>query len=261
MKYTKKQIKALLDGIYDGSITEHALPQDLYFAITDYLKDGLYKGFGKTMATAEGPDLALLEELRTNVYMFGAAKTYQETKQISSFLIDEDGLIRSRSEFNKLGRDTFDTWNNDWGNSEYNTAIAQGQMSSKWNDIEAQKELFPKLRYSTIGDACDICGPLDGLVAPVDDPIWDDVYPANHFNCRCTVLQEDEDVPSTPDDEKDELYDKVVDKMDDTFINNAGKTGSVFTPEHPYFAIQDAERDFALQNFGLPIPKTDDDNE
>ena len=38
MKYSEKQIEKLLKDIYSGEITEYALPDDLYFAISDYLK-------------------------------------------------------------------------------------------------------------------------------------------------------------------------------------------------------------------------------
>ncbi len=204
---------------------------------------------------ADGKDLALLEELRENVYMFSAAKTYQETKAISGQLVDEEGNIRSQREFNKIGREMFSTWNDDWGKTEYNTAIGQGTMSAKWLDIQERKALFPKLRYSTIGDACDICAPLNDFVAPVDDEAWDEIMPLNHFNCECTVLQEDEDMPDTGEDERADILEQVTDKMDDMFKNNAGKTGTVFPDSHPFFNdIPKEDRDFAANNFNLPIP-------
>lgn len=258
MKFSNKQIKAYLDGILSGKITTDNLPEDLYFAIADYLKKGLYDGFGMDLKLSQERDIELLEELRNNVYMFSAAKTYQQTKAISEQLVDTDGNIRSRAEFNKVGREMFDTWNNDWGTSEYNTALAQGTMGVKWVGIEEDKKLFPNLRYSTIGDACQICAPLDGLVAPVDDPIWDEIYPANHFNCECTVLQEDDSVETTAPGVLKDLVGGATEKMDDSFINNVGKTGSVFPKDHPYFEVGKADRELARNNFNLPIPDTDE---
>lgn len=258
MKYSDKQIKELLDGLFDGSITEHALPEDLYFAIAEYLKKGLYDGFGKTLAMSEDKELRLITELRENIYMFSAAKTYQETKMLSSLLVGDDGQIVSRRDFHAMGELLLGTWNKDYADSEYNTAIAQGTMGAKWLDMEERKELFPLLRYSTIGDACDICGPLDGFTAPMDDPAWDEIYPANHFNCRCTVLQEDDSVQETPKDERDEILEKVTEDMDDVFKNNCGKTGYVFSEDHPYFtSVPKDDRDFAQNNFNLPIPEED----
>lgn len=252
MKFTSKQISKLLDGIFDGSITEVDLPLDYYNAVVNYLKGGLYKGFGMDLDKAVkvgGKDLDLLEQLRENIYMFSAGKTYHEVKEISGLLVDENGEVRTSSEFNKLGRETYDTWNSDYGKTEYNTAIAQAEMASKWNEIEKNKEILPFLQYSAIGDACDICAPLDGMIAKVDDPVWDSVAPVNHFNCLCTLLQLDEGEPT---EGREDLVAGVEDKMQPLWINNAGKTGEVFNKEHPYFDGP------GKNNFGLPIPENDE---
>jgi SPP1 gp7 family putative phage head morphogenesis protein len=254
-----KQLKKYIDGIYDGSITEYNLSEEVYDQIVGFLKDGLYKGFGMTLEEAEGADLELLAELRENVYMFGAAKNYQQTKEISSLLFDKDGELRTADEFNDVARETYDNWTDNWGETEYQTAIGQGNSAAKWNDIEAQKDVLPNLRYSAILDdnTSEICAPLDGLVAPIDDPIWATVTPLNHFNCRCVLLQEDGDAELTPDDEKGEAFDKVDSEMSDTFKGNPGKDGMVFTEDHPYFEVAKEDRGYAKRNFDLPIPDKD----
>lgn len=248
MKYTAKQINNLLDGIFDGSITEFDLPLDYYNAVVDYLKQGLYKGFGSDLASATGKDLELLIELRDNVYMFGAAKTYNEVKEISALLTDGEN-VRTFAEFKAEAMKVYETYNVDYLKTEYNTAIGQGTMAAKWNEIEKNKDILPLLQYSAIGDACDICEPLDGMIAEVNDPVWDSVMPLNHFNCLCTVLQLDEGKPT---ENRDEIVADVEDKMQPIFINNAGKTGEVFSKEHPYFYGP------GDKNFGLPIPETDE---
>lgn len=257
MRYSSKQIKDFLDGIFEGDITSRELPEDLYMAISGYLKAGLYEGFGGNLTKFAGKDLELLQELRENIYMFSAAKTFQEVKQISSFLVDESGNRRSFSDFNKLGEKEYDKWNKTYAQSEYNTAIAQATMASKWNGIQANKDLLPYLTYSTIGDACDICAPLDGMTAKVDDPIWSSVYPANHFNCMCIVTQEEDTVTPTPDDEKEAIVGAVTGEMDDMFLMNAGQDKYVFSPEHPYFQVEKKDMAFAKENYNLPIPEED----
>ena len=252
MQYTDKQISKLLDGIFEGTITEFDLPLDYYNAVAEYLKAGLYKGFKMDLAEATGKDLELLTQLRENIYMFSAAKTYQEVKEISSLLVDENGNVRTSAEFNKIGRETYDLWNDDYGKTEYNTAIGQGTMAAKWNEIEKNKDVLPLLQYSAVGDACDICEPLDGMVAPVDDPVWDSVAPLNHFNCLCILLQLDEGEPTS---NNEDIVSDVEGKMQPLFINNAGKTGEVFPKDHPYF---DAPKELGKENFGLPIKENDD---
>ena len=251
MKYTDKQISKLLYGIFDGTITEVDLPLDYYNAVVDYLKAGLYKGFGMDLSQAVGKDLELLTELRENVYMFSAAKTYNEVKEISALLTDGEG-VKTFNQFKKDALSIYETYNVDYLKTEYNTAVGQGTMAVKWNEIEKNKEFLPLLQYSAIGDACDICGPLDGMVAPVDDPVWDSVMPLNHFNCLCTVLQLDD---GNVTEGNASLVAGVEEKMQPLFVNNAGKTGQVFTKDHPYF---DADKNLGKNNFGLPIPENDE---
>jgi len=257
MEYSDKQIKDLLDSIYEGEITEYDLPEDLYFAIADYLKKGLYKGFGGTLADFEGKDLELLQELRNNIYMFSAAKTFKEVQDIASLLTNENGERRTSKEFNQIGSQTYDNWINNWGKTEYNTAVAQATMAGKWNEIQKNKDLLPYLTYSTIGDACDICAPLDGMTAKVDDPIWDSVMPVIHFNCECIVSQEEDTATPTPDDEKEATVDEVTGNMDDVFKMNPGKDGYIFKDDHPYFEVDKGDEKFAKENYNLPIPEED----
>jgi SPP1 gp7 family putative phage head morphogenesis protein len=254
MKYTDAQIQKLLDGIFSGKITEYALPDSLYFAIADYLKKGVYEGFGKTLYEASGKDLELLAELRENIYMFSAAKTFQQVKEISGLLIDENGNLRSQKEFNALGAKSYDTWNNAWGKTEYNTAIGQAQQASKWTEVEKNKSFLPNLRYSAVVDpnTSDICLPLDGMVAPVDDPVWNTVAPLNHFNCRCVLEQVEEDTKPTEGNE--ERVKGVHEEMQDVFKMNSGKDGYIFKDDHPYFEVAPKDKAYAARNFDLPIP-------
>lgn len=261
MKYSQADIIKLLNGIFEGTITPYELPEDLYFAIADYLKKAVYLGFGATLDTVDETDLDLLTQLRENVYMFSAAKTYQETRAMTDLLTDGERL-RTFAEFREQALKVYEQYNEDWLKTEYNTAVGQADAAVKWNEIEKNKDVLPNLRYSAIIDdvTSDICAPLDGLVAPVDDPIWNSVAPLNHFNCRCVLLQEEgADGPAlTPDDDKTTIIDGVKEKMQDVFKSNPGKKGEVFTKQHPYFReIVVEDKPYAKTNFGLPIPKTD----
>lgn len=256
--YTEAELQELLDGIMAGTISEYAIPEKLYLKIADYLKSGLYSGFGGTLADFSGVDLELLTELRENIYMFSAAKSYQELKEIGSLMFDESGNLRSNREFNKLAAQTFETWNESWGLTERNTAEGQAQMASKWNEIERNKDLLPILIYDARGDACVICKPLDGLTAPVNDPIWRTKSPLNHFNCFCALTQHEEGESKLTPEKEVRRIDKEVDAMmDNIFKMNPGIDRYVFSPDHPYFQVEPKDRDYAKRNFDLPIPKTD----
>ena len=252
MKYTDKQIEAMISGIEDGTITSRDLPVGYYKAVTDYLKSAVMKGFGEKPQGYTERDAALLEELLTNVYTFGAAKNFQQTQAISSLLVDENGNRRSSREFNKVARSLYDKWNDDWGKTEYTTAIGQADMAVKWSYIESTKDVIPNLKYSAVIDpnTSIICRPLNGIIASVDDPIWNSIAPLNHFNCRCTLIQVSDTITLG-----NEAKAKIVeDQMQPLFINNSGKTGLIFPKEHPYYEVAKEYRAFAKQNFGLPLP-------
>jgi SPP1 gp7 family putative phage head morphogenesis protein len=256
-EYSDEQLKSLLAGIYAGEITQYDLPVDLYEAIVKQLTSGLYKGFGGDLVDFEGKDLELLNELRENIYMFSAAKTFEEVGTIKDLMFDANGDLVGQREFNRLGSATFENYNANYGATEYNTAVAQAQSASKWNEIQKNKDLLPLLVYQTVGEGlgCDICSPLDGITAKVDDPIWDSIMPTNHFNCECIVIQEDEEnATETPESEKEDIVGSVTENMSDVFKMNPGKDGYIFKDDHPYFQVAPKDRDFAANNFNLPIP-------
>lgn len=248
MNFTPDYIWQLITDIESGKVTAHALPESLYYAIAEYLKDGVLKGFGPI--TYDNASLA--NELVNNVYVFSAAKTYQQTKEIGSLLVDEKGNLRSSSEFRKLAKEKFDLWNDVWGETEYNTAVGQAQMASKWRTIQAEKDVMHSLKYRAIIDVntSDICRSLNNLVAPVDDPIWKKITPLNHFKCRCLILQTN-DKPTADYKRKAKL---VEDQMQDLFKQNPGETGDVFNKSHPYFDVPREDKARAQRNFDLPLP-------
>ncbi|WP_394700537.1 phage minor head protein [uncultured Ilyobacter sp.] len=60
----------------------------------------------------------------------------------------------------------------------YNVGTYREQMSAK--------EEFPYLMYDAVGDedTMEICRRLDEKIYLATDPIWNDIYPGNHYQCR-----------------------------------------------------------------------------
>ena len=258
VKYSDDELSNLLDGLFDGSITQYDIPENLYFAFSDYLKKGVYHGFGGTLADFEGSkDLELLTELRENVYMFSAAKSFNMLGDIRTMLVDEDGNLRDKKNFLKHAELVANDYVDAWARTEYHTAVFQAQNAVSWNMFERQKDIFPNLIYKNVGKACDICIPLDGIVAPINSYVWNKLAPTQHFNCECLLIQEDEEKQLTPKNDLKDLHDTTLDKMDDMFKMNSGKDKYIFSPDHPYFDVAPKDRDFAKNNFNLPISKHD----
>ena len=252
--FTEEEINALLVKIYGLEVNNFALDYGYYIRVARKLTEGMLKGFGSDFVTTDflTPDFEMLTSLRENVYIFSAAKNFQQTKQMSSLLIDPKGNVRTFSEFSKQAKKVFETYNRQYLTAEYNSAIAQGQAASKWLTFERDKDVVGKLKYQTVGDARvrPEHAQLDGIVRVVDDPFWSTFYPPNGWNCRCEAIQvEDERVTSLT---RRKMPTKEEVPLEFRF--NAGKTKQIFSPAHPYFKVAAGEKEFAKRNFDLPIP-------
>lgn len=254
MNFSEEQINALIADIYAGRVDVYNLPKDLYNAIGQHLENALYKGFGGATVEFGGKPLALLEELRENIYMFSGAKTYQQVREMTDLLINDEG-VRGFSEFKREAMKVYEQYNVNWLNTEYNTAIGQAQSAERWQQIEEKADVLPMLKYSAIIDAntSDICKPLDGITLPVGDKFWNVHAPLNHFNCRCLLIQT-EGRP-TPKVLVDEAKKEMDSKMRPVFKMNAGKDRVIFNEKHPYFDVAPKDKDYAKRNFDLPIPE------
>jgi len=170
---------------------------------------------------------------------------------MSSLILDGEN-VRTFTEFKKQAEKVFNTFNRQYLTAEYNSAIAQGRMASKWVDIKEDEKILGKLEYDTVGDARvryehEL---LDGITRPVGDAFWKVYYPPNGWNCRCDVLQHD-DKPITSLKTRKRPDENQVPKE---FRFNVGTTKRVYSDKHPYYKVQPNEEEFKKTNFGLPLP-------
>lgn len=268
--FSDEQIENLIAEIWGGSVTLEELPQVLYFAVADFLKQAMYDGFGGTVADFDGKPLELITELRENIYMFSSARTFQQVKEMSDALTSGDKVL-SFSEYKKAAADIYAKYNGGAYlqddekaghlSAEYETAVTQGQNAENWVRINKQKELFPFLRKNVVDDenTCEICGPLSGFTARVDDPVWDELAGELHFRCRC--FEEQLDLPDGEaeydEDEKDKLYKSQTELMQPMFKHNVYNSGEIFNEQHPYFNVPKEYEAYAKRNFDMPIPEKD----
>lgn len=249
IKYSEKAIKKLLTDIHSGVITDMNLPEDLYQAIGEYMKNALFKGFGNTLKNVSAANSEILSSLRDNTYLFSAAKTYAFTNAAMDQLRDEDGVIKPFNKFYEDGVKVYGQYNEDWAKAEQVTTIGQAQMAKQWQSIESNKDILPILTFSTAGNPCPECAPFEGLTALVDDPVWDTCTPLLHFNCACIIIPSD-DAELSSQSHIDNL--PIDDNIPEDFQNNPGKTGEIFPASHPYF--EDAPEEVFKQ---LEIPEED----
>lgn len=177
--------------------------------------------------TYNAPNNKLLYNIRNNLYQFSAAKTLAQIREMQELLIDEDGTIKPFAKYKAQVATLHQQYNENWLAAEYDTALGSAQMARQWQDYQANADVLPMLTYRTAGDkrVRKEHDALDGITLPINDPFWDSYYPPNGWRCRCDVEQSDAEATAP-----------VVMNIQPAFKRNTGKTGIVFTNEHPFMA-------------------------
>lgn len=242
----QKVFEQTLKDLYEGKIKPGEL--DIQDVLDTYnkLSDAAGKGYGKDWTKTHGD---LPEEVRDNVrmmkqniYKFSAAKDSAMLRELNSLLYDGNRL-RSFEEFkaeaDKLGL----KYKQHWLEAEYRTAVHSGYMAAKWASIEANKGLFPNLKYKTQGDdrVRKEHDELDGIIAPIDSPFWSKYYPPNGWRCRCDAVQTAE--PAS------RLIPTKTKLVKPEFEINIGKTGQIYNEDsktgHRFFALAESDPNWA----------------
>ena len=249
----KSELDTLIERIIKQLQTGELKPGDvdpaLYNLTAEELWKGVQKGMGVTLESATGSDYGMLKALRTNVYVFSGFKNYQFIKEASSLLVDAEGKVKPFSAFRDDVLQLNSQYNVEYLRTEYNYAVSSAQMAGKWQRIQDDKGTLPMLQYITVGDARVRAAhaALDGIIKPVDDEFWNEFYPPNSWNCRCTVKQlADGEVTETKKDKLPQLA--------PMFKMNSGKQAVIFPATHPVYDIDPADQKSADKNFGLDIP-------
>jgi SPP1 gp7 family putative phage head morphogenesis protein len=71
----------------------------------------------------------------------------------------------------------------------------QAYAAARYRQQKAGADIFPYWKYVTMDDGRvrDRHAEFDGVILPADDPFWKDHYPPWDFNCRCIVIEMDEE--------------------------------------------------------------------
>ncbi|MPT33910.1 MAG: hypothetical protein E2604_02180 [Flavobacterium sp.] len=196
-----------------------------------------YQEFSKAVDVGYSPDLEMYDpaighSLKYSMAEFSAFKETSFKKQLEAALT-KNGEIVSWGEFKKAAEELNIEYNMRWLKTEYHQTIATANMVEKWKDFEADADLYPNLKFVTVGDARvrELHKVLDGLILPITHDFWKTHVPPLDFGCRCTIEQTDEDASE-----------KIPDlKVKPAFENNAALSGKIFD-EIPYInGLSDSE--------------------
>jgi SPP1 gp7 family putative phage head morphogenesis protein len=235
--------------LHQGKIKPEDLNQELITRTYDDLADGAKKGYGTnwTKFPADGKG-SLPNELKKNIYVFSGAKTYAQLEQLNQLLYDKDGKLRPFNEYSQLAKSINRQYNVNYLQAEYQTARTAAQMAQKWERLQETKDLFPNLKYRSVGDSR--VRPehqkLNGIIKPIDDDFWSRYYPPLDWRCRCDVVATAEDITK----------DKEEDLPKPQFEGNVGKDKEIFTAKGSFFKLlntsENAARNVELSKLNAP---------
>lgn len=231
LKTWEKTITRIAKELHEGKLTPNQLDRNHIRQTFAELDEATGEGFGTgwTGDKKQPPSRAALL-MQRNLFRFSGAKNHAMLLELNSKLV-KNGQPVSFAEFKKEALKLNKNYNLNYLQAEYQTANQSGIMAAQWEAIQANKELFPNLKYKTQGDdrVGDDHAPLDGIIAPVDSAFIRRYYPPNRFRCRCYVLQTAAKVsPNVP---------KEIPDIKPEFQNNVGITQQVFSDKHPFFAM------------------------
>lgn len=214
--------------------------KELLYSTYDSLSDAVNIGLKKSDMPA-----VMRLHLQDNTFMFSGFKTHTQMQQASRLLLDDDKNIKPFNQFLKDVQTIDKTYNGSYLQAEYNFAVHSAQSAAQWQEFAADADDF-YLRYRTAGDerVREQHRLLDGITLPVEDKFWDEFFPPNGWNCRCSVIQ----VPkhsATPSSSSEAiakgrsatyLPNSKGENKAKIFRFNPGKQQIIFPPNHPYYA-------------------------
>ncbi len=146
---------------------------------------------------------AMRRRLTRSNYIFSGIKTFHELNEAFPSLLDENGERKSFERFLNDVQKIDSTYNRNYLRAEYNFVQASAEMAAKWESFMEDGDRY-NLQYRTQHDSKvrPEHAELHGVTLPPSDSFWEEYYPPNGWNCRCTVVQvRKSKYPTTPHDD------------------------------------------------------------
>lgn len=200
---------------------------------------------------------AMRKRLQRSDFYFSGMKAFHELNEAFPSLIDENGDRKPFERFLNDVRSIDSTYNENYLRAEYNFVVASAEMAAKWDGFLKDGDRY-NLQYRTQND--DRVRPehaaLDGVTLPPSDPFWEEYYPPNGWNCRCTVVQvRKSKYPATPHDEAMALGEIALQKdSKGIFRFNPGIEQKTFPDYNPYTIRRCRDCDIAKGKTNLAKP-------
>ena len=133
---------------------------------------------------------SMRRRLSRSNYIFSGMKTFHELNEAFPSLLDENGNKKPFESFLNDVRKIDKTYNKNYLRAEYNFVHSSAEMAARWESFMEDGDRY-NLQYRTAGDGSvrPEHAALHGVTLPPSDSFWEEFYPPNGWNCRCTVVQ------------------------------------------------------------------------
>lgn len=176
-------------------------------------------------------DRRFLNNLRHSNEVFTAFKVHSMGVKMAERLYDSKGNLRSFAEFQKAVAPIASHQVGSWLRTEYNTAVRRAHLASDWQEFEANKDIFPNLRWmpttSPNAEGSHRIYWERKLTLPINDPFWAKHHPGDRWNCKCSLEATDAPTTAPPDEREAPKPQQGLDRNP--------KDGQLFSDKHPYF--------------------------
>ena len=240
-------IDAFLNKIHNGFDTMASIEQGMWQEILNQINEATVNGLLEAK-TVTSHNEAFLSALRHSNEVFAAFKVHALQQEVAAKLLTPDGQLKSFADFRRDVEPITSHQCGAWLQTEYDTAVIRAHNAADWQSFQQNKDIMPNLRW------CPTTAPepevahrafwLAKLNLPVDDPFWQHHHPGDHWNCKCTLEQNNDPIvrpnglttkPTKPNEPN--MPNKPIEPNapQQGLDNNPGKDGHIFSDNHPYF--------------------------
>lgn len=232
MKFSPNVLEGFVRRVYGKKYdVKHDIDAQAWREVLRIMNEATVEGI---MQSDEPPthDMDFYKALRHSNEVFSAFKVHTMGKEMAAKLTGADGKLKPFSEWRRDIESIASHQVGSWLQTEYNTAVVRAHAAADWQQYERDKDVMPMLRWMPTTSAEPELTHRKFWNAkvnlPIDDPFWTKHYPGDHWNCKCSLEQNDDPAVRTNTD------------MDDVpqrgLEGNPGITKEIFSDKHPYFA-------------------------
>ena len=235
----RKQLTELFDGMMHTLYSQNGSEFRIEVLAEPKVQEFINAHAGALDSTFKQVEMsdAMRKRLQRSDNVFSGMKTFHELNKAFPSLLDSNGNRKTFEAFLNDVRKIDNTYNSNYLRAEYNFVQSSAEMAAKWERFSEDGDRY-NLQYRTAND--DKVRPehaaLNGVTLPPSDPFWEEYYPPNGWNCRCTVVQvRKSKYPATPHEEAMALGEEALQR--DTkgiFHFNPGKQNKTVPDYNPY---------------------------